>query len=652
MLLLLERANLFVVPLDEERRWYRLHELFREALLSALHTTHPELAPVLHRRAADYYEAQGEWYEAITHRLATADFSAAARLMEQTVEQFWLHGEAATMARWITMLPQPLVREHARLVLTTALYLLNTVEHTTQEQRARVHKEVRRLMVRVETALRPQVDELSPEVKATRADAAEGPKCLESLAAEEALLHRRLHLLRVGLAWYEAFATQEYERLNALQQEIQKLDQDEEVIWQMLPLSWSFVLHYTVRQEGARLLPQLLEAKRWVSQSESHFAIIRVRQWLAMAAVEAGHLHLAYEESQAALALIEQMKGFVLLKGYFEVVQIQVLYRWNRLEEARELLYTVVRDAAAYQQLDLLGIAYFYLMRVELAAGELAAAEQARREAEQLVLHEQYGAHPILFPPMRVQLSLAQGQIREASDWAAGIAFPEGSWEFGLYEAFPVVIRVYFAQRRFREALSLLERWSEHLDRLANIGITLTYLAQYLVALHQGGQSEQARVVAARLFALTEPRGYLRVYLDEGELMQEALSALLEVPYEMGSALPEISLSYLSALLQVFEHEDHKSAMRAEASLSRTEEASVLPAQSVSSASSRSSSSLSRQERRVLRLLVAGRTYTEMAKELIVSLNTVKTQVSSIYRKLGVSRRAEAIAEASRLHLL
>src|SRR2546430_2373016 len=120
----------------------------------------------------------------------------------------------------------------------------------------------------------------------------------------------------------------------------------------------------------------------------------------------------------------------------------------------------------------------------------------------------------------------------------------------------------------------------------------------------------------------------------------------------MGSALPEFLLWYLSAPHQAFEHEEHKPAMRAEASLAKTEEAPLLPAQSVSSASSRSSQSLSRQERRVLHLLVAGRTYTEMAEELIVSLNTVKTQVSSIYRKLGVSRRAQAIAEASRLHLL
>ena len=84
--------------------------------------------------------------------LPAADFSTAARLMEQTVEQFWVRGEAATMANWVLALPQPLVREHARLLLTTALYLLNTVAQTTGEQRARVHAEVQQLMARVETS--------------------------------------------------------------------------------------------------------------------------------------------------------------------------------------------------------------------------------------------------------------------------------------------------------------------------------------------------------------------------------------------------------------------------------------------------------------------------------------------------------------------
>jgi LuxR family transcriptional regulator, maltose regulon positive regulatory protein len=526
LLAFLERANLFLVPLDEERRCYRLHDLFREALLSVLHATQPELVPLLHRRAADFYEAQGQWHEAIAHQLAAADFSAAARLMEQTVEQFWVHGEAATMARWVLALPEILLREHARLALTTALYLLNTVTQTTREQRTRVYTEARQLMTRVETALRREIDEIDQETTATSAGAGAVSRVVDLGAgtAEEALLHRRLRLLHMHLDFFEAVASGDFERLNSMQQEIEEANaRDEEAIWQMVPLVCSFMLHFWVWQTGAQLLPRLLSAKEQVSRKASPFASLEVRQYLAFAALEARQLRLAYQESQAALDLIEQLAGYALLKGYFKTALAQVWYQWNRLEEARRLLQAVVQAAAAWQHLDLLGWGYIGLLQVGLARGEWSLVQRLLLELEQLVQRERYATYSGRLPALRAQWWLAQGQLEAASDWAAGVVFPQGIWEVSVYSAFPVVIRVYFAERRWTEALELLERWSGHLDRPANSRITITFLDQLLVALHQTGQIEQAREVAARLFALTEPEGYLRVYLDEGEPMRQAL---------------------------------------------------------------------------------------------------------------------------------
>jgi len=647
MLAWLERANLFLVPLDEERRSYRQHELFREALLSVLYTSHPELVPLLHRRAASFYESQGEWAEAITHALQAADYSTAANLMEQTVEQFWVRGEAATMARWVLTLPEVLVREHARLLLTTALYLLNTVTHSTQEQRIRVHTEVRQLMARVETAQRRGVDEIDQEISATRAGAVSRVERLEARATEDTLLHRRLRLLQMHLVFREAGACGDYERLNTMLQEIEEeLDQDEETIWQMVPLTCSFVLHYTFRQEGAKLLPRLLSAKEQVSRKASLFASLRVRQWLALSAVEAGWLRLAYRESQDALDLIEQMKGFDLLKGYLEVVLVQVFYQWNRLEEARRLLSTVVRNAATWQHLDLLGWGYAHLMQVELARGEWPLAERAQQELEQLVLRERYGTYPDWLPVLRAQRWLAQGQLREASDWAESLVFPEGLWERSLYYAFPVVIRVYFAQRRWREALSLLDSFSGHLDRAANIRIALTFLSQLLVALHQAGKSEQAHVVAVRLFALTEPEGYLRVYLDEGEPMREALRALL-TPHSQQNKLAPSIMTYISKLLAAFEEAQGQS---------RSKDATKTPApsrvQPPSPPASALVSPITRREQEVLRLLAAGASNQDIAQALVISLDTVKKHVRNLLGKLGVSSRTQAVALARARSLL
>jgi LuxR family maltose regulon positive regulatory protein len=646
MLALLERANLFLVPLDEERRTYRLHDLFREALLSALHTSQPEMVSLLHRRAADFYEAEGQWAEAITHALAGASFSTAARLMEQTVEQFWLHGEAATMARWVLALPDPLVREHTRLALTTALYLLHPVTYSTREQRESRHQQVRQLMARVEAALQHQANETNQEILATRTGSAFRSIDLEARAAEEALLHRRLRLLRAGMALYEAIATSEYERLPALHQEMQELDQDEEVIWHMLSLFCN-VVYYTVRQERAKLLPQLLDARQRVRRSGSHFAATRVIQWLALSAEEAGQLRLAYQESLAALDLIEQTASYTLLKGYFKDVLAMVLYQWNRLEEARGKLRTVIQDAATWQQSDLLLSGYIRLMQVELARGDLSAVQQALQEFEQLEGYQGYH-HWSWLPIMRAQWWLTQGQIKEAADWAVSIVFPEGAWERSLYDAFTVVMRVYFAERRWTEAASLLERWSKHLDRPTNVRITLTYLAQYMVTLHHAGQNEQAHEVAARLFALTEPEGYLRVYLDEGEPMRQTLEALL-TPHSQQHELAPSTRAYISKLLAVFEQEQQGAGT----SLTAPTPKPALPsAQQTSAVSSAPGASLTRREQEVLRLLATGASNQEIAQTLVIELPTVKKHVSNLLGKLGATSRTQAISRARALSLL
>jgi LuxR family maltose regulon positive regulatory protein len=639
MLTLLERANLFLVPLDEERRTYRLHDLFREALLSALHTGQPEMVSLLHCRAASFYEAEEQWAEAISHALAAADFSTAARLMEQTVEQFWVCGEAATMAQWVLALPEALVREHTRLPLTTALYLLHPVTYSTREQRENRHRQVRRLIERVEAALQNQASKTNQASLATPTGSAFGSE------AWEALLPRRLHLLRTGMSLYEVIEASEYERLPALHQQMQALDQDEEeVIWHMLPLFCN-VVYYTIRQERAKLLPQLLETRERVRRSGSLFAATRVIQWLALSAQEAGQLRLAYQESLAALDRLEQTASYALLKGYFKDVLAMVLYQWNRLEEARVRLRAVIQDAATWQQSDLLLSGYIHLMQVELARGDLSGFQHVLQEFEQLEGHHRRNWLPL----MQAQWWLAQGQVKEAANWAMSIVFPPGAWERRLYDAFPVVMRVYFAQLRWTEALEWLECFSGVLGGLANSTIAFTYLAQYLVALHHAGHNEQAHEVAARLFALTEPESYLRLYLDEGEPMRQVLEALL-TPHSQHHELASSTRAYISKLLAVFEQgkQSTSTSLVATPTLASASHpirlAAVIPAAP--------GVSLTQREQEVLRLLATGASNQDIARTLVIELPTVKKHVSNLLGKLGATSRTQAVAVARARSLL
>jgi LuxR family maltose regulon positive regulatory protein len=313
------------------------------------------------------------------------------------------------------------------------------------------------------------------------------------------------------------------------------------------------------------------------------------------------------------------------------------------------LLQAVVQDATAWQHLDLLAGGYIELVGVELARSEWSEAEFALHELERRVQRERYAVFSGWLPIVRAQWWLAQGQLKEASDWLTSVLFPEGPWDRNLYDAFSVVIRVYFAQQRFREAASLLERWSGHLDRPANIRITMTYLAQLLVALHQAGKRDQARETAVRLFALTEPEGYLRVYLDEGEPMKEALQALL-TPHSQQHKWAASTTTSIAKLLAAFEQEQPGASR----SLEGTKAPRPVPSRTAktSAVSFTQAFSLTRREQEVLRLLAAGASNQDIAQALVISLETVKKHVSNLLGKLGATSRTQAVALARARSLL
>ncbi len=163
MLEVLERAHLFLVPLDEERRWYRFHSLFREVLLARLQATHPEQVCQLHQKAALWYQQQ-EWpHEAIAHASASQDAPFMAVLLENYTERLFLQGELQTLLSWIKRLPQEVLRVHPRLVTSYILvfHLLFPFPHQQQEERAygyQLLQEVERLVQSEDQRTLPQTE--------------------------------------------------------------------------------------------------------------------------------------------------------------------------------------------------------------------------------------------------------------------------------------------------------------------------------------------------------------------------------------------------------------------------------------------------------------------------------------------------------------
>src|SRR5712692_2610853 len=133
MLEQVEQANLFLMPLDDFRRWYRYHQLFAEALRHRLQRKHPALLPELHRRASAWYEQQGLTHDAVHHALAATDFEQAARLIEQAFNSLVRRGEIATLQRWVAALPDELVRSNIEIAVLQGWLLFVSGKHDAAE---------------------------------------------------------------------------------------------------------------------------------------------------------------------------------------------------------------------------------------------------------------------------------------------------------------------------------------------------------------------------------------------------------------------------------------------------------------------------------------------------------------------------------------
>jgi LuxR family maltose regulon positive regulatory protein len=472
---------------------------------------------------------------------------------------------------------------------------------------------------------------------------------LQLAEAEVALIQRRLRLLQAIIERRE-FRGGYTERLLLRAQEIEALPPDEDVNWSLIPLILISGLGDFFPEKRASMIPKMLVAKRQAIQAQSHLSAVRILTVLGQLYIQTGRLHLAEQHCREGLALAAQTGLLTSLIGFLSLNLFDIFYAQNRLEEASEALCHMLSIARDWQHAYLMALGEISQVRLALARSDLITAHQALQRMEAIVSQEGY-THDFLWEMViRVDYWLRSGRLDQACAWAASVMRYQDAREVWRKEEVLMLVRVLLAQQQYDQAVEVLARFSLYLDLPEHNHTTIHFLALSVVALYGAGLMKQAALAAGRLFALTEPEGHIRVYLDAGLPMKEALTMLLETPLADTPKASTLALSrpYISHVLAAFEQEERRQATGQENSPLSMSMASGPKQNAVPPALIEP---LSRQELTVLRRLCAGETYLEMAKALFVSPNTIKTQVSSIYRKLGVSRRTEAIAEAARLHL-
>jgi LuxR family maltose regulon positive regulatory protein len=613
MLEALERANLFLVPLDEERNWYRFHALFREVLLARLQVVQPGRALRLHRAAAVWYEQRGWLHEAILHALAAQDFSFAASLLESNVERLYLQGELKTLLAWIKQVPESVLREHPRLATSYILTFNMTFPFAHQQlaERASLHQLMAQLVV----------DQ-------------------ESLASQERdRLCNRITILKSWNLIAGALSDGNVEQLTSVVHQMQRVSLDDDIMW---TLQHGGCLTIALRLAGN--FPPMVAAiqeLRTVSRTAQQRALESQVLWgLIAAQIALGQLRQAHDHCQELRHLVDRLGRPLPVAAYPDFFQAQLAYEWNDLDMAKSAALKAIEQAAPLQYMDILMGAYEVLVCVCIVQGDLSEAEQAVRELERL--HQ--SADIPLFRPwiasVRVHLWLAQGRLTQAVDWVERSEHRQDVLAYPREREYLALVHVYLAMRQYPQALQWLNALLRSAEQVERMGSVIAILALQVAALQAAGNVQDARRVLQRLLTLTEPEGYVRVFLDAGEPMQQALRALLVA--EQNSVSTDC-ISYIHALLAAFASGQGREA---------TEKTLSPAVQPLTNTPSPLPEALTPREQEVLLLLAEGASNQEIARRLVVSLATAKKHVANILSKLGAENRTQAIAYARSLSLL
>jgi len=604
MLERLERENLFVIALDDERRWYRYHHLFADVLRSRLQREQPEKIRELHRRAAAWYERYGWTSEAVRHALAAQEHDRAADLVERVARKMWNRGEVMTLLGWLETLPEETKRRRPQLLLQYSAALLwvgrlDDVEPLVREiERAvGVSGEGR------DEDLRPSADEplrqvLLGGVAATRSWRA-------YLKGEPhgaiALAQRALALLPekdLELRTFAAFRLAEAHR-----------SADD--------LEAASVAFAETAELGRAAGHDYLVLSAMSHQAKLQMARGRLRN--------ADHVL-----RRALLFAVERGDDSLPATGEVHVVIGELLYEWDELETAARRLKEGIRLAERMGQLDTLVDGYVALSWAEMAQGTAESALETAQEANSLAQRSGTGEAIVEAAAWNARLHLARSDLTAAVLELERMAGAPAVSASMVQETAQIArARLTVARGEHDEALRLLEELRESAEVAGRTGKLIEILTLQALALWEGNKREQAVGALTRALALGEPEGYIRTFVDEGATVGELLSAILEARQRGHPDATRIPTRYLAKLLAVLAQE------------------SAAPG-----AVERLSEPLSERELDVLALIAAGRSNVEIASSLFVSMSTVKTHINNLYRKLGARSRTQAIARARELDLI
>lgn len=595
-------ANAFVAPLDAEHTWFRYHPLFGELLREQLRRTQPDTPAALHRRAADWFAAQAQPVDAIEHLLQAGDYGRAAALLELHARPLVLQGYAQTVAGWLGKLPSHwrMGGPHTNVAFAWSLLLHGQVG------------EMDRYLANAEAGL----------AAAAGAGAAE--------AAAQASVQAEILALRAAQV---SLAGEPQRACDLARDAVALTPEDDLYVQGATRFCLATACNYAGRTVEAIAAYQ--EALPLCRAAGNTMAAMLIVANLTLLTIDRGQLHAAAALCQATLAAAaaEHREHSPALAAVYGALA-HVRYEWNELDEALELAQQTLDLARRSGHIAALAYGSVTLSMIQAARGEVEAAGQLLAQAQQSrdrTMPAWVTAHMVR---QAVHLALLQDDEPAALAALEGsgvpVDAPTGHMREIIHVAWLRLLLHRLAGRpaldpQYEQARQLAGRIIASATAGGRSGRVLEALI--LRALVYQGQGEPAAAAADLQAALrlAAPEGYTRVFAVFGGALAHLLAALAPPP------------------------DVQQYVVRLRAVLAPAGDSAPAPPQARAPATPPPLvETLSEREIEVLHLLAEGLTYQEVAARLIVSLNTVRFHVKSIYGKLGADNRTAALEQARR----
>jgi LuxR family transcriptional regulator, maltose regulon positive regulatory protein len=588
MLDYLDRSNLFIFPLDDERRWYRYHGLFADLLQARLRPT--GLISELHLRASDWYAGNGFVVEAVRHAFSAQAYERAAELIEIHGPPLWSFSDT-TLLMMAGSLPHAMLWKRPKLGIYYAWVLVSQGNVK---------------------AAAPLLRDLS--------------NCLPIINPDRETIWMRafVDLLTAFITpqtgQKEPVPLPDYRAFDLMPESDLGLHNTADVVYAML---------LGLREElepGAEILDNCI--KRDLSANGTT-AIPLAIPYLARIRLMQGHLRQAAALCQEYLKLVNQGgpggKKLFYAAGSLNIGLGEVLREWNDLAAAEDHIRQGIEENKLWHNIVSDMIGYSALARVQQARGDVEGAFETLHTLEEMLKGRAIPASlEDELDSLRVRLWLEKGDLDRAASWASRLRISEPVKALQELNCLTLA-RVRLAQGRYWEAQRILECISPLAEagRRTNRCIKIDLLLA--IALASQSQVAHALQVLEGGLGLAEPDRHMRVFLDAGEPMRDLLGAYLRLPSAHHKG-------YAQMLLDAF-------AGAGPAVVTQTDPAEVLEP-------------LTSREFEVLGWLAEGFSNRQIAEKLFLSEGTVKFHVHSILEKLQVNSRAQAIARAKKLKLI